>query len=187
MKKVSLCLLILILCLLSGCTTVKIDGIENFSEGHSSVSLTENLIPSKEFLKDYEYIAGDYHYFEEKSFSESHLEVSIMVLKYETDEYQKAKEFCLEELWLSEENAKEYNGYIFKENLSLPYKYNDLINGVNEEFPHFFNMFSYNDDKCEIVSIGFWCGMKLYDDANLVNEDFGAFLQKYYSKFYDFG
>ena len=44
-------------------------------------------------------------------------------------------------------------------------------------------MLSYNDDKCELVSIGFNCGMNLYDEADIVNEDFGAFLEKYYSKY----
>ena len=68
----------------------------------------------------------------------------------------------------------------------MPYAYGNIENGFNEKFPYYFAMFAYNDDKCEFVSIGFYCGMNLYEDANLAIQDFASFLQTFYSEFYDF-
>ena len=183
-----LCMLILLSSLfMTSCnSTVNIEGIENFGEADSSVSLTKYLIPNEEFLDEYEYVYGDYYYLEEKPFVEENLEIAIMILEYEQDVYEKAKQYCISKLYLSDENVREYAGFTFAENLDLPKAYNYLENGKNKEFPCFFNMFGYNDEKCTIVSIGFHCGDDWAEEAQNADADFSKFIETFYSEYYNF-
>ena len=97
-----------------------------------------------------------------------------------------AKQYCLNNMDLSETNIKELNGYVFLENLELAKQKNYLQNGVNTKFPHHFTMFVYNDTKQTLLFMGFYCCADMHEKANLATEEWDVFLNFFYNDFYCF-
>lgn len=184
MLKVAILIIMLTVCM-SGCKPVEIHNIDEFSIYTSTVSLTAHLLPDEAFLDTYKYVDGNYHYYDNCKFVNS-LELVLMELSYDAEIYEKAKNYCLELMYLSKENVKEYKDYVFMENLSYPEDYECLENGENKNFPHMFTMFAYNDTKHKLMFIGFNCSVELHEEVDDVATDWGEFLDKYYSEYYDF-
>lgn len=170
---------------MSSCQSVEIHSIEKFELSTSTVSLTQYLLPDEGFIDMFKYTDGNYHYYDNCKLANA-LELVLMELSYDAETYSKAKNYCLESMYLSDENVKEYNGYIFLENLELPQHLNRLENQKNVKFPYTFAMFSYNDSKQTLIFIGFYCGTGLHNEVDRDATDWGAFLDKYYSEYYDF-
>jgi len=155
------------------------DGIENFSVGTSSISLNQCILPSEEFINEFESINIDYHYkaIFETMLSPDGIERSIVYATYEKDVYLQAKQHCLNEMELSNENIIEYNGYTFMHNTAI-----DFLT----KFPHAFNMFVYNDDLNTLVFLG--CYFKDYttDNAEEITNNWGEFLKEQFGEWYSF-
>ena len=190
---------VLLLTCLTGCnqlieslTVVKISGIDNFSTQISSLSLTSCLLPNETFFQDYPYTNGEFYYYAKMAFSSDDRQIVFMELDYSSEIYEQAKQYCLDNMYLSEENVKELNGYIFIENLSLPMSYEHLSNGVNTKFPYFFTMFVYNDSLQKMLFLGFHCDdykaekSDTEEKADIASEDWGRFLKDFFGEYYDF-
>ena len=196
MKNTKLGLFILLLlasCLIfSACNIApyvySVSGIENFRKEESNQSINQCLLPSNSFLTAFEYEEADYHYRDEyESFLLlSGCEQSFVRLRYNADNYQTAKDYCLDTMRLSDQNTFEYNGFTFIENIALHEGRDSLKDGKNIYYPHFFNILAYNDEKQELIFIGFFAAKAYHDETNIALTDWSAFLDRYYTEFYDF-
>ena len=144
------------------------------------------LLPSDDFLECYETIDVKYnfrkHYKSKLDIAPT--ETSLIVAVYDNEIYAKAKEYCLNEMLLSSDIIINYNGYVFVDNNELAIEPDD---NKNSRFPRWTNMFAYNDDKCELVFMGFYDGSYSVNDADVVIAKWGDFLDKHFSEYYDFG
>lgn len=183
----TMCVLICIIAfslMLSACSPIVKQGLDNFGLADSTLSLCSHLLPSEEFLTTSNYIGGDYRYWDQNDlFSTNTSEKVFLYLEYAPADYQKAKEYCLSNMQLSSKNTKEHNGYVFTENLAL---------GSNASFPYHFNMFGYNDSLNQLFFIGYHNSKAIYSyadgtTAELAENDFGSFLNTVFGEYYDFG
>ncbi len=173
MKKSSIFILVCVILLsFCGCQKIEIDGVENFDEADSSMSLNSSLLPSEDFFDKFEYVDADYKYRAEfPMYFAPGTERSIVYVEYEAETYEQAKEFCFQEMMLWD-NIQEYNGYTFIQNM-----------GYN--FPKHFMMFAYNDSNCRLVFIGLYTIEHSEDDAQEVSENWGDFVEHYFGDLYD--
>lgn len=158
-----------------------IKGIDNFSENSSSYGLGDELMPSLDFIEQYEYVDMKY-YFRIDYQGPFHLESAehvVIVGSYEESIYKQAKEYCFQKMQLSEINIIEYNGYIFAQN--------NKTEDSEEQFPHRFTMFAYNDELCHLAFMGFCDYNYTFNDTEEVLENWEVFLDKHFSDLYDFG
>ncbi len=161
-------------------------GLDAFSTDASERGLTEYLLPSDGFIEKYTHTNGDYHYFDNLYMNEQALESGFVYLEYEEATYKEAKQFCLDSMSLSDENTKEYNGYVFAESLALTEETRSE-DGKDLRYPRYFTMFGYNDALNRLVFISMFCGDEHAEKAALADTDFGAFLKEFYGEYYDFG
>lgn len=154
-----------------------VDGIENFETGESSVELNYQILPSEDFLEDFEYTNADYHYryggfWLLIGFSE---ECSLISVQYEKEEYKEAKSYCLQNMQLVDDFCLEHNGYTF------------LLNTQQlDRFPSWFNMVAYNDSLNCLVFMGFYDDYDYStDDSQSVQSNWSEFLEKHFSDIYD--
>lgn len=180
------CCSILLACLLCSCShTYSVDGYEHFDKKESHYELNHYILPSDDFVDLFSNVGIKYAYREQYQSIIRFVEKSFVVIDYEAEVYEIAKEYCLQNMQLSDAEPLEYNGYIFIENIELAVKQNRYENPGS--FPHWFNMFAYNDNKRCLVFMGFYGSSYLYppDDAQEVREHWGAFIEKYFSDIYD--
>ncbi len=113
-------LLVVFSIILTGClgTNAYEEGLENFYKEISSISLNDDLLPSDTFLEDYPYQNGEYYWHLDEKDLLAGPEVSLIVLTYDQETYQAAKEYCKTNMILSPENSKTYSGYEFIENIT---------------------------------------------------------------------
>ena len=192
MRKTLISLIILISLISGSCSSnlvVDLRGIEQYDPTNSSMSISQYLLPCKDFLKKYPYITGDYFYIDTGAFARRTIEQELMYLNYKDDIYDEVKNISLTSFPLSLTHQYFYNGYVFYESLLLPKLYNELdADGESRSFPNHFNMISYNGEKKVLVFIGFYLykgDMSERDKELLTFSDMGAFLKEYFS-FYDF-
>ena len=182
--------IVLICVLLFACSSCNekygLDGIENFQENHSDYELNVFLLPTKDFIREFEYVDIDYHYRAEYEtyFSIGGTERTLVVVEYRQEVYEKAKAYCLQNLQLSETNIIEYCDYTFIENIALPIN-QDRYGQINS-FPKWFNMFAYNDELKTLIFIGFYSPDYTSADAQNVRDNWGAFIEKHFSDIYSF-
>lgn len=188
-----LCMTIIIaMCLLlSACKyEVYIEGVENFSVSDSNISLNLCILPSDDFIDKFEYTKGEYYYNDvnEHWLYVANCEQSIVILNYEEDIYEQAKTYCLENMVLSEINQFDYKGYTFTENIGLAEAWGDIEDGLNTKYPYRFNMFAYDDEQQCLVFMGFYSSPDRKDEnVTLAETDWEAFIDIYFSQYYDFG
>lgn len=177
MKK-ALCILLCLAFLFLFCSchqTIKFDGLDEFSPADSEYSLCQRLLPSESFIDDFDYIDGDYEY---RDYYEYYMpfyarEHALMYLIYDESNYLLAKEYMLENIALSSINVFSYNGYQFYENLNSP---------ANVDFPYWFNMIAYNDEKCTLMFLGLRVdNPKEADTEVLESGDMALILRTYFS------
>lgn len=159
-----------------------IEGIENFSTGDGSIELNDYILPSEDFIEKFENTDIQYRYYGSLHSDDR----SIVAITYTQDVYKQAKEYCLEEMVLSDSMIMEYNGYTFIENVELPIVLKEYGRGL----PHHFNMFVYNDTLNRLIFLGAYLSdfykatpQKTQD----VVENWGAFVETYFSDIYDWG
>lgn len=158
-----------------------VDGVENFEVNEGDFELNHYILPSMDFLENFSCLDVDYHY--RRKFktwlSIVGTECSLIAIQYEQNNYESAKEYCLQNMQLLESNCVEYNGYTFIENTELATKQN------RTSFPKWFNMFAYNDKLNCLVFMGFYGEDYWVDDAQEVKDNWGTFLEKHFSDVYD--
>ena len=175
----------------ASCAPITKEGLGEFSAATSSMGLTAYLLPNDSFLTQFDYIDGNYHYFDNDIHTAEALEKCMLWLKYDESQYNMAKEHCITQMALSEKNIKTCGDYVFIENLALTQNSETADSDMDSHFPYFFVMFGYNDTLNELFFIGYRCGKYVYNDidapmAELANTDFGVFLKNVYSEYYDF-
>lgn len=181
MKRVSFVLLIIsLLQALSACTPVEVHGIENFRKQTCSVSLTEYLFPSDDFLSRFKYEKGDYQYCDTGDIGWGYV-TTLGYLSYPPDEYRKAKDFCLDQFSLCENHQYEYGGYYFAEILCHKSKDDSGDMSVVCLYPKHFNMFAYNDQNYTLVFLGYYNGDPDDPDKALAETDFNSFFDVTYA------
>ena len=189
MKRIALIILSLIFVLLSSCKPRTFNpekGLENFSVNDSESSLCCCIMPEN-FIDNYDYEDGDY-YFSSLGFiyKENYIDRVLIYLKYDNKTYLDAKADSTEKLILSDEQIGECNGYKFFLNESPSICACDFLDG--KYFPQKFLSFGYNDENNTLVFIGFYVVYPEVeaDVAELVADDWPAFLEKYYGEWYFF-
>ena len=163
---------------------VRVDGIENFKSPEGYYELNAYILPSIDFIDMFEYVKADYHFREhyETKWDFVGYEKSIVIIEYDDIIYEKAKEFCLENMVLNETYTLVYNGFIFLENIKLSIEQNR----ENSTFPMDFNMFAYNDELKTLVFIGYYNPGYADEDVMPIIKNWGGFLADYFSDVYVF-
>ncbi len=195
MKKFFLVIFAILLCLTS-CSSesskteevythvVEVDGIENFKSPEGYYELNASILPSQDFLSQFKYINADYHFREhyESKWDFCGYEKSIVIIEYDATTYEKAKQFCLGNMVLSENYSLFLNDFVFLENLET------AIAQEREEcaFPMNFNMFVYNDNLKCLVFMGYYNPDYTNKDAMSIIKNWNKFLETYFSDVYDF-
>lgn len=172
--------LALLLTHLSACdASFSVQGLDNYSENHSSYGTTGFLLNGEKLWEKYNYIDGDYFYFHEtEEFLPKPIrETCLIYIIFDEGVYEEAKEFVL----LNIEKPKQdiwYNGYCFCEE-APGYATQDHIN---------FKRVTFNDDKRTILFIGFWLD-PTDEDQQILNSYRGGNIQPFleeYFPMYDF-
>ena len=202
MKKLSLIISVfLLLFLLCSCTNeskecnkiynriLEVNGIDNFKNNEGNYELNVYLLPTDDFINRFDYTDIDYHY---REHYESYVdfvgyEKSIVVIKYEEEIYEQAKQFCFEEMNLSETYTLKYNTNVFIENIELGLAQNRYSEDFVYTFPKRFNMLAYNDSLNCLIFLGFYCPDYTNEEAMLIIKNWGQFLNHHFSDVYDFG
>ncbi len=186
MKKSTLGFMCIIFCILCSCSSeYSVDGYENFQTVyHSHYELNYYILPSEDFVGQFQYIDIDYHYREKYRTMDDFIEKSLVSISYEQEFYEQAKEYCIQNMQLSNSNTAECNGYRFVENIKLAVEQDRY--GKPDGFPRWFNAFAYNDELRTLVFIGFYSPDYTSADAQNVRDNWGAFIEKHFSDIYNF-
>ena len=113
-KLISMILIMAVVLSLASCSlffdmnVIYVHGLNEYIYDASWNGLTQNLFPSTDFIQKYNYVDGDYHYYDNCNTNEDFLEKVLCVLEYEDNIYQKAKAFCVSEMDLNTESKIEY-------------------------------------------------------------------------------
>lgn len=160
--------------LLTGCNSFQIDGLDKFNESDCCFGLNDMLLPdNREFLSNYPYESGDYHYWR-NNYGKAQAKTYVQ-LTYSEEVYQQAKFACLKHFTISEEQYL-YNTFVF---------YGVNISGgdtaLDAAFPGI-RLLGYSDDTCSLVFLGYLdeTGKKSQiDSSNFVlflNNHFGEWI-----------
>lgn len=174
MKKIFYLLLMpVIIFTFLGCESAYgVSGLENFSENACSFGLNDGLLPgNREFLTDYLYEEGDYHYWTDGSYSKAK---TFVMLQYSEPIYQKVKSLC--------ENYYSFSPVQFNCGDFAFSEPHDVYESSEYDFSGL-QMFGYNDDTCTLIFIG--CVGYAFNQYETINvsifteffiDEFGAYL-----------
>ncbi len=167
---------------LAACKPFYLTGIDSYNSANSSVGITRYLLPSETFLEDFPSVEQEYNYKASNEFEPEISEQAIMLLKYDPAIYTEAKQFCIDNMDLSEQNRFECHGYRFIHNTRL----NDYDTDDDPDFqyPSRFNMICINDEKHILIFLGF-CDTESEKVAKK-KTNWESFLAEYFGEFYDF-
>lgn len=163
-------------------------GIENFNKFDGPSEMNIDILPSDDFIENFEYVDAQYVYREcyEGWWDVIADEKSIVVIKYDESNYMAAKEFCLNEMNLSETYTLQYNNYVFKENVATAIRYCTYSDDGVHSFPQRFNMVAYNDNLNTLVFFGCFFSGYTDKDAMFIISQWGEFLNIHFSDVYSF-
>ena len=168
-------LIVSVIIQLAACS-VNIEGLNNFNIADCPFSLNSKLLPSETFLSDFAYTNGDYHY------TDSDVRPKTFVfLQYGPEEYESAKEYCLNTFLLVEGNDCEFDGFYFIENHTYR-----SSKGEESWYPKWFNLFGYNDENHTLFFVGYYNESISQEEKLLATTDMGAFVVKHFGIYYDF-
>ena len=173
--------------LLSCARNYTVHGIGNYEYIGDYNSTVEIDIFSgiKPLINDYSYTNADYYYdYIEDFYYYNVLERAIYYFEYTEEEYQIAKNYCMENLpELGEECIEEYNGFQFYDNYGKRNK-EEYYHGDN--YPEAFKRVAFSDNKRSIVFLGVYTSDKRSDEIAEDVKDWGTFLGEYFFEFYRF-
>lgn len=193
MKKIGIFILLSVVLMLSGCFyEIEYNSLDDYKEtitnstiGYSDLGLDQPkyFLPSNTFLDDYEYLEGNYFFYDRSAFSDLFLDKSVpsralIVLRYDAKKYDEAKECVLNNIPQYEDYFYTYNGYQFYVNKNL----------TDPRVPEWFTMVCYNDENNVICFLGFHNSYPPLDDKYLNDLDnhWESFIDEYYGEYYDF-
>ncbi len=188
MKKIFATILCLLCCFSFTSCGYQVEGLKNYNQGNNSVSI-DKYLPSKTFLEDYTYIAGDYYMYEPEVIgSENKPHKSLMYLHYDEAEYVEAKTFLLENMVLSQENTFSYNGYTFMQEYNDDAEIDNAFPGENWGGKYIeFWMAGYHDDRNMLVFMGIYGHPESEEEIALAtNFQIDKFLDYYFDDWFDF-
>ena len=179
---------------------VHLCGLDEFSIGSSEMEagLSWHFLPSETFLEDYSYIAGD-HYYDDCTLTKG-WERLLLWVEYDSEEYQRAKNYCISEMTFREEPLGYCGKYLFYENMDYAeaaYTYDPdspyqriYTTSEGKILPYAFTAFSFNDEKGILVFIGFLACFGAWVDGkeeaeSYYEQGFEVFMEHYFS-IYDF-
>lgn len=154
MKKAIACVLLPLLlfnlsaCALDKALVIEHRGMEEFASVDSSVGINARLLPAEDFPSLFPTTDSYYHYLytaPHEYFFGYEVERSLMILTYDSADYEQAKEYCLTNMVLSDAVDLEYGGYHFIENYAM---------GDYPDFPYWINMLVYNDERHQLGFLG---------------------------------
>lgn len=159
-----------------------ISGIENYSPADSTLALCQNLFPSEDFLQQFAFLKGDYQYHYNGKLVGGNA-IALAVLKYDADQYNAAKEHCVQQFELTDEHQYQVRNFVFREHLCYTSKNSEGKYTPSCQYPKIFNMFAYNDSEHILLFIGF------YGDAEapfvrLALTDFPSFYEQNFGQYY---
>lgn len=156
------------------------------SPGYSSLSIDhpDYFLPSRTFFKDFEYIEGEFYFYEESPFNlKTYFPArSLLVLKYDESIYPEAKEYMLENIPMAGDCFYTYGNYVFYRNKNF------IDDSSPSGFPDYFVMACYNDEKQMLCFLGFYIENLKMDDkyAEDIYGNWPSFIDEYYGEYYDF-
>ena len=158
------------------------------SPGYSSVSIDhpDYFLPSRTFFKDFEYIEGEFYFYEESPFNlKSYFPArSLLVLKYDESIYPEAKEYMLENIPMAGDCFYTYGNYVFYRNKNFLDSFESI---PAPDFLDWFTMACYNDEKQILCFIGFSYGPFEYRDYfEDIQGNWSSFIDEFYGEYYDF-
>ena len=120
-KNVLLFCILISLCLTS--CVYRIQGIENFTPGDSTLEITYSLLPEG-FLSMFPYERGDYDYYEiwfdpDNNFYS--FESYLIYMVYDEETYIQAKEYFWGNMPVDTDHPEKYKNYVFMENIDHVY------------------------------------------------------------------
>ena len=177
--------IVLAVVLLSACTPIQKNGLENFEKYDCTFELTANLFPSDDFIQKYDYVQGDYQYFDNCDLWWGYSK-AFARLTYTPEVYEVAKQHCLDSFVLSEKHTYRNSQYVFTEHLCYKSKNEAGERVLESDFPRHFNMFGYDDETCTLFFIGYYNGDPNSAERKLAQTDFYSFLSKVYGEYYSF-
>ena len=173
MKKNVLLIVILVMMLfLASCFRIEKSGIEVYNSADSETSICNYGFPT-EFLHQYKYIKGDYHYvdYSPNSFNPGS-DRSLLYMIYDEETFTEASEYIRNTVSVSSELLARINGYDF---------YIIDKKGMNEFANHFMAV-SFNQELNIILFIGY-C---YYGDGAKTYTTPEEFIVDTYEDFYSF-
>ena len=177
-------ILICVSTFISGCTwglMASVDGLSNFSEYHSSMSLNHYLIPEG-FLDAYSYIDGDYHYRD----NGAGFERVLIYLVYDDETYLQAKNCVFENIELDLENALNCGNCVFYDNLDFSNFREEVYKIIGCGYPRFFTMVGVNDKRNTLLFIGVYVSQPDASILEFAESGFEVYAKKIFSEWYDF-
>lgn len=189
MKKLIIVIVLLFICtILSSCGTgyrVDVEGVENFDIKEGYVEINVHLLPIEDFLEKYPNVSAQYNHKElfNSRMSIAATECSLIVAKYDLEQYVQAKAFCLQNFALI--NSFAYNDYVFAENILLPIGQGRVENNKVLHSQEWFNMFAYNDEDCCLLFVGANILDGIEENTKTDPVAWGEFWQEYFAEFYE--
>ncbi len=202
MKKMLLCLLLIVPLVLTGCGKFEYSSLEDYKRkiagsgiGYSEVEidLVEWFLPSQTFLDDYAYTEGQYYYYQEAILwsifheDESMPDRVILILNYDEETYREAKAVTLENIPVFRDTYYHYNDYHFYVNQNFMDRFE--ADEVYRTELTWFTMVGYNDEAHMLFFLGFCSlGTEMPEEYSTDLENhFTEFIDRYYGEYYDFG
>lgn len=180
-----LSMVVLVVFLLSACSPIQKEGLENFHPAHCSYGLCQQLFPTDSFLSDYKYIDGDFYFIDTQDFGWGYAK-AFAYLTFDPEIYIIAKQYCLDSFLLSDENCYQWDNYHFSEHICYKGKDADGEWILKSDFPRHFNMFGYHDESCTLFFLGYYNGDPQSKERELAVDDFYAFLKEVFGDYYTF-
>lgn len=186
--------------ILSGCCyATEKNSINEYKEkisingfGFSDIELDKPsyFLPSNTFLNDYEYLEGNYYFYEPCIYNEFCADywkpnIVLLTLKYNEAVYLDAKDFTINNIPKYEDFFYTYNDYQFYFNKNFMDRYENVL---PPQLPNNFTMVCYNDEYNIICFLGFSNTYPELDEKYLndLENNWKSFIDQYYGKYYDF-
>ncbi len=163
------------LCSCSSSTVVISQGLENYTGVESNYGLCPGEALNT-LMAEFDYVNGDFYYYDKSNIGGSIEEYTIAYFTYTEHIYDQVKPRVQELFIIRGEEICSYNGYRF-------FEYGELLPGR----PIWLRMVAFSDKTSTVVFIGFHGNEETKAaNADLLENDWGGFLKKYYGEHFAF-
>ena len=152
--------------------------------GYSNIEIDQpkEFLPSDSFFSDYAHSDGGFYYYENSLFGDENSK-SILWLEYTPEVYTEAKA-SLNDIIAQSKRSYSYGDYSF-------FLHHDFFEDDGGTYPAWFTLAGYNDTTYTLFFLGFYLypsrfHMSSEELNELMEPDFGKFLNTFYSEQYNF-